>query len=64
MPLRRQHPYSEPKDKREGRLMTQTASGGIGDLRAVVGGPVLGPEDPGYDDARRVWNAAIDDARR
>jgi hypothetical protein len=40
--------------------MTQTASGGIGDLRTTIGGPVLGPEDPGYEDARRVWNAAID----
>jgi FAD/FMN-containing dehydrogenase len=23
-------------------------------------GPVLGPEDAGYDDARRLWNAAVD----
>lgn len=29
-------------------------------LRARVRGPVLGPADPGYDAARRVWNAAID----
>ncbi|MDX6241834.1 MAG: hypothetical protein QOG10_6658 [Kribbellaceae bacterium] len=40
--------------------MTQTAGSRIGALRTVVGGPVLGPEDAGYDDARKVWNAAID----
>ena len=40
--------------------MTQLADSGIGDLRTTIGGPVLGPDDPGYDDARRLWNAAID----
>jgi FAD/FMN-containing dehydrogenase len=40
--------------------MTQLADSGIGDLRTTIGGPVLGPDDPGYDEARRLWNAAID----
>ena len=40
--------------------MTQTAFGGIGELRAVLQGPVIAPGDPGFDDARRVWNAEID----
>ena len=40
--------------------MTQTATEGIGDLRAVMEGPVITPGDPGYDDGRRVWNGGID----
>jgi len=40
--------------------MTQLADSGIGDLRQSMSGPVLGPDDSGYDDARRLWNAAID----
>jgi FAD/FMN-containing dehydrogenase len=40
--------------------MTQLADSGIGDLRTTIGGPVLGPDDPDYDDTRRLWNAAID----
>jgi FAD/FMN-containing dehydrogenase len=40
--------------------MTQLADSGIGDLRTTIGGPVLGPDDPGYDEARQLWNAAID----
>ncbi|MEI8407984.1 MULTISPECIES: FAD-binding oxidoreductase [unclassified Kribbella] len=40
--------------------MTQLADSGIGDLRRTMGGPVLGPDDSGYDDARRLWNAEID----
>jgi hypothetical protein len=30
------------------------------DLRARLRGPALLPSDPGYDDARAVWNAMID----
>jgi FAD/FMN-containing dehydrogenase len=29
-------------------------------LAATLRGPVLGPNDPGYDDVRRVWNGMID----
>lgn len=31
-----------------------------GSLRARMTGPVVAPADPGYDEARRVWNGAID----
>ncbi|TDU89319.1 FAD/FMN-containing dehydrogenase [Kribbella voronezhensis] len=40
--------------------MTQLADSGIGDLRTTIGGAVVAPADPGYDDARKVWNATID----
>ncbi len=41
--------------------MTQTAgTGTIDELRAAFKGEVFGPGDPGYDDARRVWNAVYD----
>ncbi|HLI39240.1 MAG TPA: FAD-binding oxidoreductase [Streptosporangiaceae bacterium] len=40
--------------------MTQTVNGSAGALRAAISGPVIGPADPGYEEARRVWNAAID----
>jgi len=40
--------------------MTQTAKSGIGELRTAIGGTVVLPGDPAYDDARRVWNADID----
>src|SRR5215471_20506263 len=43
-----------------GGLMTYTMRGSIGTLRAAMNGPVIGPADPGYDEARRVWNADID----
>jgi hypothetical protein len=43
--------------------MTQTAGTGIDELRSVIGGPVLAPADPGYDEARKLWNAAIDRTR-
>jgi len=42
------------------RLMTQTVSGDIEALRAAMSGPVIGPVDPDYDEARKVWNADID----
>jgi FAD/FMN-containing dehydrogenase len=29
-------------------------------LRAQLAGEVLGPDDPGYDAARKIWNAMID----
>jgi len=40
--------------------MTDTAMGGIGELRAAMDGPVIAPDDAGFDDARRVFNAEID----
>jgi FAD/FMN-containing dehydrogenase len=40
--------------------MTQTVGTEIATLRAVMSGPVLVPGDAEYDDARRIWNAAID----
>lgn len=40
--------------------MTQLAGSGIGDLRQNFEGSVLGPDDGGYDDARRLWNANQD----
>jgi hypothetical protein len=40
--------------------MTQLADSGIENLRTTIDGPVLGPDDPGYDEARQLWNAAID----
>lgn len=40
--------------------MTQTASRGIDELRTAMDGKVVGPDDAGYDDARRVWNADFD----
>jgi FAD/FMN-containing dehydrogenase len=29
-------------------------------LRSSIGGPVIGPGDEGYDEARSIWNGAID----
>ncbi|WP_132288714.1 FAD-binding oxidoreductase [Kribbella sp. VKM Ac-2568] len=40
--------------------MTQTAGTGVDELRGSIGGAVFAPDDAGYDDARRVWNADID----
>ena len=40
--------------------MTQTAADAIGQLRAVMEGPVIALGDPGFDEARRVWNGGID----
>jgi FAD/FMN-containing dehydrogenase len=40
--------------------MAQTMRRSIGTLRAAMGGPVIGPADGDYDQARRVWNAGID----
>ncbi|HEX3491769.1 MAG TPA: FAD-binding oxidoreductase [Streptosporangiaceae bacterium] len=40
--------------------MTQTASQEIHGLRAVTDGAVIASGEPGFDQARRVWNAEID----
>ena len=40
--------------------MTQATTRGITELRAVMEGSVIVPGDPGFEDRRRVWNAAID----
>jgi hypothetical protein len=40
--------------------VTQTISAGVADLRSEIGGPVIVPGDPDFDDRRRVWNAEID----
>jgi FAD/FMN-containing dehydrogenase len=40
--------------------MTHTMRGSVSALRAAMTGPVIGPADPDYDQARRVWNAGID----
>ena len=40
--------------------MTGTAQEDIDLLRGALDGPVIGPADADYDDARKVMNAAID----
>ena len=40
--------------------MTQTANAPIADLRAGFHGEIVEAGDPAYDEARRVWNAAVD----
>ncbi len=35
-------------------------SGDLGSLRAALDGVVIGPDDPGYDEARTMWNADVD----
>jgi len=39
--------------------MTLLAGEDIADLRGVMSGPVIQPPDPGYEEARLVWNANI-----
>src|SRR5919197_349742 len=40
--------------------MTQLAEAGFDELRTALEGPVLAPGEDGYDNARRLWNAAND----
>jgi FAD/FMN-containing dehydrogenase len=40
--------------------MAHSTTSAVDALRQVIGGEVIAPEDADYDDARRVWNAAID----
>jgi hypothetical protein len=47
-------------DLGEDNVLTQTATGELGKLGALMDGPVITPADAGFDDRRRVWNAQID----
>ena len=40
--------------------MVTTTRAQLNDFRATFAGEIIAPEDAGYDDARRVWNATID----
>jgi FAD/FMN-containing dehydrogenase len=40
--------------------MASLTSDAIDTLKAKIRGAVLRPKDPGFDDARRIWNAVID----
>ncbi|MGZ4472372.1 MAG: FAD-binding oxidoreductase [Nocardioidaceae bacterium] len=40
--------------------MPQVLTRDVESLRAEVAGQVLVPQDPGYDDARAIWNGGID----
>jgi hypothetical protein len=40
--------------------MTQTADSPVLELRSRMRGEVIGPDDPTYDESRRIWNADID----
>lgn len=40
--------------------MTSTFNDQVQDLRGVIGGPVLVHDEPGYDEARSIWNGDID----
>ena len=37
-----------------------TATTDLASLRESLHGPVIGPEDEGYDEARSIWNGMID----
>ena len=39
------------------------AAGAVQELRDAVRGDVLAPGDPGYDEARPIWNGMFDDVR-
>lgn len=40
--------------------MTQILGADLALLRSSMSGPALGPDDPGYDAARALWNGDID----
>ena len=40
--------------------MATTENEAVRELKAKVSGQVLLPSEPGYDEARTVWNAMID----
>ena len=39
---------------------TVTGAAAVEELRSAVAGAVVCPQDPGYDEARRVWNGMVD----
>ena len=41
-------------------VASQISSDTLRDFGAALGGGLLSPGAPGYDDARRVWNGMID----
>src|SRR4029079_18222680 len=43
------------RSARGGVLMETVAA-----LRSIVAGEVIGPDDPGFDEARAIWNGMID----
>ena len=40
--------------------MASVTPAGVEGLRAEIDGAVLEPTDPGYEEARKIWNGAID----
>src|SRR5258706_582606 len=41
-------------------MATQVSSAAIEKLRASLHGDIVMPDDPGYDEARKIWNGDID----
>jgi FAD/FMN-containing dehydrogenase len=48
------------KFNQEANIMTTQMLKGKEELRGTIKGSVLVPDDPGYEEARQVWNAMID----